>query len=51
MNQPIEVPELRPKVLQALGRNTGFPQLLVRMGYSKDVKPTPRRAVDDVIVK
>ena len=51
MNQPIEVPELRPKVLQALGRNTGFPQLLVRMGYSKDVKPTPRRAIDDVIVK
>lgn len=51
MNQPIEVSELRPKVLQALGRNTGFPQLLVRMGYSKDVKPTPRREIDDVIVK
>ena len=35
MNQPIEVPELRPKLLQALGRSTGFPQLLMRMGYGK----------------
>ncbi|MDQ3851246.1 MAG: hypothetical protein M3299_00255 [Thermoproteota archaeon] len=51
MNQPIEVPELRPKLLQALGRATGFPQLLMRMGYAKEVKPTPRRDVDDVIVK
>lgn len=51
MNQPIEVPELRPKLLQALGRATGFPQLLMRMGYGKEVKPTPRREIDDVIVK
>jgi hypothetical protein len=51
MNQPIEVQELRPKVLQALGRTTGFPQLLMRMGYSKEVKPTPRREIDDVILK
>ena len=51
MNQPIEVSELRPKVLQALGRSTGFPQLLIRMGYGKEVKPTPRRKIDDVIVK
>jgi hypothetical protein len=51
MNQPIEVSELRPKVLQALGRATGFPQLLLRMGYGKEVKPTPRREIDDVIVK
>jgi nitroreductase len=51
MNQPIEVPELRPKLLQALGRATGFPQLLVRMGYSKEVKPTPRRDIQDVVIK
>jgi hypothetical protein len=51
MNQPIEVPELRPRVLQALGRATGFPQLLMRTGYSKEVKPTPRRDIKDVIVK
>ena len=51
MNQPIEVPELRPKLLEALQiRQAGFPQLLVRMGYSHDdyVKPTPRREVEDV---
>ncbi len=50
MNQPIEVSDLRPKLLEALGRNnkTGFPQLLVRMGYSNDVKPTPRRQVSEV---
>ncbi len=51
MNQPIEVSELRPKLLQALGRAAGFPQLLMRMGYSKEVKPTPRREIEDVIVK
>jgi hypothetical protein len=51
MNQPIEVPELRPKVLLALVRATGFPQLLMRMGYSKEVKPTPRRDIEEVIVK
>ena len=51
MNQPIEVPELRPKLLQALGRSTGFPQLLMRMGYGKEVKPTPRREIEDVIAK
>lgn len=51
MNQPIEVPELRPKLLQALGRATGFPQLLMRMGYGKEVKPTPRRDIEEVIFK
>ena len=51
MNQPIEVPELRPKLREALGRAAGNPQLLMRMGYGKDVKPTPRRDVSDVILK
>ena len=51
MNQPIEVQDLRPKLLQALGRATGFPQLLMRMGYGKEVKPTPRSEIDDVIAR
>lgn len=51
MNQPIEVPELRPKLLQVLGKAAGFPQLLMRMGYGKEVKPTPRREIEDVIAK
>ena len=50
MNQPIEVSELRPKLLEALGRATGFPQLLMRMGYGKEVRPTPRREIDDVMI-
>ncbi|MGA2632328.1 MAG: nitroreductase [Terriglobia bacterium] len=48
MNQPIEVPELRPKLLNVMDRK-GFPQLLVRMGYGPDVKGTPRRPVSEVL--
>lgn len=51
MDQPIEVPELRLKLREALGRTAGFPQLLMRLGYGKDVKPTPRRNVDEVVMK
>lgn len=46
-----ELPELRPKLREAIGRSGGHPQLLVRMGYGKDVKPTPRRDVDEVLVE
>lgn len=49
LNQPIEVAELRSKLRDVTGRNNGFPQLLVRMGYGKEVKPTPRRDVESVI--
>ena len=49
MNQPIEVPKLRPKLLDVMGRK-GFPQLLVRMGYGPDVKGTPRRPVSEVLL-
>jgi hypothetical protein len=51
MNQPIEVPELRPKLCEALGRSAGYPQLLMRLGYGKDVKPTPRRDLGELIVR
>jgi hypothetical protein len=49
LNQPIEVSELRPKVQELVKEEKGFPQILLRMGYGKDVKPTPRRPVDDVL--
>lgn len=50
LNQPIEVPELRPKVQELVkGKEKGFIQILLRMGYGKDVKPTPRRPVEDVL--
>src|SRR3712207_8375749 len=43
LNQPIEVPELRPRLRDAIGQS-GFPQLLLRMGYGPEVRPTPRRS-------
>ena len=49
LNQPIEVPELRPKVQELLKEEKGFPQIMLRMGYGKDVKPTPRRPVYEVL--
>jgi hypothetical protein len=50
LNQPIEVPELRPKVQQLVKEEKGFPQIMLRMGYGKDIKPTPRRPVDEVLL-
>lgn len=47
-NQPIEIPELRSQ-LQALLTENGYPQILLRLGYSKETKPTPRRPVDEVV--
>jgi hypothetical protein len=51
LNQPIEVPELRPKVQELVKEEKEFPQILLRMGYGEDVKPTPRRPVNDVLLK
>lgn len=49
LNPPIEVEELRPRLLAILGR-AGHPQLVLRMGYGTDVKPTPRRPVGEVLL-
>lgn len=49
LNQPIEVESLRPKLTDALDL-TGFAQILLRMGYGPDVRPTPRRSVRDVLI-
>ncbi|MGC1131444.1 MAG: nitroreductase family protein [Nitrososphaeraceae archaeon] len=51
LNQPIEVPELRPKVQELVKvEGKGFPQIMLRMGYGKEIKPTPRRPVEDVLL-
>lgn len=50
MNQPIEVKELRNKLREA-ARVSGFPQMLMRMGYGAEVPPTPRRSVNEVLLK
>jgi hypothetical protein len=49
LNQPIEVLKLRPKVQELVEEEKGFPQILLRMGYGNEIKPTPRRPVDDVL--
>jgi len=49
LNQPIEVPELRPMLHKIIER-AGFPQLLLRMGYGPEVPPTPRRSVSEVLL-
>lgn len=48
LNQPIEVTELYPQLRHALGKS-GFPQLLIRLGYGPAVQPTPRRPVSQVL--
>ncbi len=49
LNQAIEVETLR-KRLANLTDNEGVPQLLLRLGYGKEVKPTPRRPLSEVII-
>ncbi len=49
LNQPIEVPELRSRLRGLLGTD-GFPQILLRMGYGPDIRPTPRRLVEEVLL-
>lgn len=50
LNQPIELPDLRSKLGELL-RRKGVPQLLLRMGYGQDVKPTPRRTPGEVLMR
>lgn len=50
LNQPIEVAELRPRLRDTI-RASGLPQLLFRMGYGTEVRPTPRRPVDHVLLQ
>jgi hypothetical protein len=47
-SQPIDVPDVRARLSQALGRHTP-PHILVRFGYAAAIYPTLRRPVEDVI--
>jgi nitroreductase len=49
LNQPVEVPELRTR-LKAVAGHTGFPQAILRLGFGENVKPTPRREVEEVLI-
>jgi iron-sulfur cluster repair protein YtfE (RIC family) len=48
LNQPVEVPELRPRVAELAGR-AGFPQVVLRMGYGAEARAAPRRPVSDFV--
>jgi hypothetical protein len=51
LNQPIQVSKLRPKLLDAIGKEKGYPQILLRMGYSSHkIAPSPRRNVEEVLL-
>ena len=50
LDQPVEVSELRSKLLDTLGL-VGFPQFLLRLGYGQGVKPTPRRTSGEVLMR
>jgi hypothetical protein len=50
LNQPIEIPELRPRLAATVGLS-GLPQLLLRCGYGPTVRPEPRRPIEDVLVE
>jgi hypothetical protein len=49
LNQPVEIPALRQRLGEVVGRG-GFPQILLRLGYGPEVKPTPRRSVREVLM-
>lgn len=50
LNQAIEVPELRTRFARVVG-HVGHPQLCLRLGYGPEVRPTPRRSLDDVVIE
>ncbi|HWA14907.1 MAG TPA: nitroreductase family protein, partial [Gemmatimonadales bacterium] len=48
LNQPIEVALLRNRV-RGLLNNDGHPQVILRLGYGPEGRPTPRRSVEEVL--
>ena len=49
LNQPIQIAALRPQLQHAIAVS-GFPQILLRLGYpSEDLPAVPRRSLDAVV--
>ena len=48
LNQPMHLDAMRPKLAKLLDER-GHPQMLIRLGHGKEVKPTPRRCVEEVM--
>lgn len=49
LNSPLELPRLRAKVRDLLSAS-GYPQIIIRMGYGPEIEPTPRRTPDEVLM-
>lgn len=49
LNQPLEVSDLYQEIITRMNLK-GFPQIILRVGYGKEVKPTPRRSVEEVLI-
>lgn len=50
LNQPIEVPALRPKLASLLGTRE-YPQMLMRAGHGPDITPSVRRPLEEVLAE
>ena len=50
VNQPVEVPALRPRLARVVGIAPELPQLLLRFGFGPEVPPSARRPVAAVLV-
>jgi hypothetical protein len=46
--QPIETPDLRRRLQEVLAE-PGVPQVMFRLGYGRELRPVPRRPVDEVL--
>jgi len=50
INQPVEVPELRPQIASYLGIDNGRPDLIVRIGHGPEMPRSLRRPLEQVMV-
>jgi len=51
INQPIEVARFWDKTAESFGLKNVYPQLLLRFGYSEAMPKSPRRRLNDMIIK
>lgn len=51
INQPVEVPDIRPQLANYLDLGERLPDLVVRFGYGDPTPRTLRRPIQDVLAK
>jgi nitroreductase len=49
LNQPLEIPEMRSQVSDRM-QQSGFPQVILRLGFGVDVSPSPCRSMSDLLL-